>query len=302
MICLIWRQHRAQALWAALVLGAFSALMLGVGLSANHWLADYHQWVRALADAGCPPPDAHSGTFHVRSATTCEALRGLHPGALQPAFAARYNFTILVLQDGLPAVLGVIGALIGAPLVAREIEQRTQLVSWTQSVSRWHWYVMKVTILAAVLGVAGLAVGVMAHQLQRPLGTGGLIGSHWVWFFSMDLALVGEIVLAFALAVALGAWLRRTLPAVGAALASFLVLLVASGWAVRTLTPSSRTVAPSFNVPVGSWIIRISQDHSVAYHPASQYWPLQLAFLAVLLMLASGVLAIGWRATRTRAV
>jgi ABC-type transport system involved in multi-copper enzyme maturation permease subunit len=302
VICLLWRQHRGQALWTALVLTAFTALMVGVGLSANHWLAAYHQWVKALADAGCPPPDAHSGDFHVGSAATCQALRGLYPGALQPAFANRYNFTILAFQDGLPATLAIIGALVGAPLVAREIEQRTQLVSWTQSVSRRHWYATKVSILAAALAVAGLVVGVVAHQLQQPLDTGGLISSRWVWFFSMDLALAGQIVLAFALAVALGAWLRRTLPAVGAALASFVVLLLASGWAVRTLAPTTQTSGPSFDVPVGGWIIQTSQAHSVPYHPASQYWPLQLVFLAVLLALAAATLVLGWFATRTRAV
>jgi hypothetical protein len=40
----------------------------------------------------------------------------------------------------------------------------------------------------------------------------------------------------------------------------------------------------------------------VPYHPASQYWPLQLILLAVLLTVAAAVLASGWRATRTRAV
>ena len=302
MICLLWRQHRGQALWAALILTAFCGLMVGIGSSANHWLAGYHQWVKALADAGCAPPDAHSGDFHVRSVATCDALRGLYPGALQPAFASRYNFTILVFQDGLPATLAIIAALVGAPLVAREIEQRTQLVSWTQSVSRRRWYVTKVTIVAAAVGVAGLVVGVVADQLQRPLVTGGLMRSRWVWFFSMDLALAGEIVLALALAVALGAWLRRTVPAVGAALACFLVLLLASGWAVRTLAPTSHTAGPSFDVPVGGWIIRSSQGHSVSYHPANQYWPLQLTFLAVSLVLAAATLALGWYATRTRAV
>ena len=124
MICLLWRQHRGQVLWAALTFAVFSALMVGVGLSANHWLAGYHQWVKALADAGCAPPDAHSGDFHVRSVATCDALRGLYPGAIQPAFASRYNFTILVFQDGLPVTLAIIGALVGAPVVAREIEER----------------------------------------------------------------------------------------------------------------------------------------------------------------------------------
>ena len=82
MKCLIWRQHRGQAIWAALTLAALCALMLGVGLSASHWFAGYHHWLQALGAAGCPPPAAHSGTFHVRSAATCQALRGQYPGGL----------------------------------------------------------------------------------------------------------------------------------------------------------------------------------------------------------------------------
>jgi hypothetical protein len=161
---------------------------------------------------------------------------------------------------------------------------------------------MKVTILAAALALIGLAVGVASDQLQRPLGAGGLISSRWVWFFSMDLALVGEVLLAFGLAVALGAWLRRSLPAVGATLASFVVLFFASGWAVRTLTPTNHTNGARFDVPAGGWVIQTSQVHSVRYHPASQYWPLQLVFLAVLLALSLAFLASGWYATRVRAV
>ena len=303
MICLVWRQHRGQVLWTGLTLVAICVVALGVGVSANHWLAGYHQWVKDLADAGCPPPDAHSGTFHVRSAATCNALRGLYPGALgNSAFVSRYNFAILAFEDGVPAALAIVGILVGAPLVAREVEQRTQLVSWTQSVSRRRWYVMKVSVLAAALAVVGLAAGVVTDQLQRPMVTGGLMSSRWVWFFSIDLALVGEILLAFALAVALGAWLRRTLPAAGAALAGFIALFVASGWAVRTLSPTQHTVGPSFNEPTGSWILQSSHVHSVPYHPASQYWPLQLTFMGVLLLLAVSALATGWHATRTRAV
>jgi hypothetical protein len=302
-MCLIWRQHRGQALWVGLTLASICALALGVSWSASHWLAGYHQWVKALADAGCPPPDAHSGDFHVRSAATCNTLRGLYSGAQQPAFVARYNFTVLVFEDGFPAALAIIGVLVGAPLVAREVEQRTQLASWTQSVSRRRWYVMKVTVLAASLAAVGLAAGIANARLQRSLGSGGLISSRWVWFFSTNLALVGEILLAFALGVAFGAWLRRTLAAAGAGIASFLVLLFATGWAVRTLTPTEQTIGPTFTVPAGGWgLSQSSSLRSVPYHPASQYWPLQLVFLAVLGIIVVGVLATGWHATRTRAV
>ena len=302
MSCAIWRQHRGQALWTLLTLAALCALMLGVGLNAEHWLAGYHHWLAALRAAGCAPPDAPSGSFHVPSVAVCDALSQRYPHNLQAAFAARYGFAVLVFEDGVPAALAVIGALVGAPLVAREVEQRTQLVAWTQSVSRRRWYATKVTTLAAGLAVVGLAAGVANEWLQRPLTTGGLTSSRWIWFYSIDLALAGEILLAFALAVALGAWLRRTLPAVGTALVGFLVLLLATGWAVRALTPTRRTTGPRFAVPHSGWSIQPSHGHAVPYHPAGQYWPLQLTFLAVLLVLAAALLAAGWHATHTRAV
>jgi hypothetical protein len=302
MTCLLWRQHRGQALWALLALATMCALMLAAGLSADHWLAGYHHWLAAMRAAGCPLPDAPSGNYHVRSAAVCHALSQRYPNGPQEAFATRYNFAVPTFEEGVPAALAVIGALVGAPLVAREIEQRTQLVAWTQSASRRRWYATKVTALAAGLAAVGLAAGLANHRLQHPLTEGGLTSSRWVWFFSIDLALAGEILLAFALAVALGAWLRRTLPAVAAALVGFLVLFLASGWAVRTFTPTRRTTGPRFAVPRGGWIIQPSNSHSVPYHPAGQYWPLQLTFLAILLALAAVLLAAGWHATRTRAV
>jgi hypothetical protein len=114
--------------------------------------------------------------------------------------------------------------------------------------------------------------------------------------------MTGEVLLAYALAVALGAWLRRTLPAIGGALASSLVLLIATGLTVRTLTPASHTVGPHFTVPLDGWIIESPNGHSVPYHSASQYWSLQLTFLAIALTLAAALLASGWYATRTRAI
>src|SRR6266487_5589995 len=155
MTCLIWRQHRGQALWTIITVTALCGLIVNFGLSAEHWLAGYHTWLRQLAVAGCPPPTAHSGVFHVRSAATCLALKGRYPGGLQAAFTSRYNFAILLSQYGLPAAFAVIGAMTGAPLVAREVEQRTHLAAWTQSVSRRRWYITKIAALITALAVAG---------------------------------------------------------------------------------------------------------------------------------------------------
>lgn len=302
MTCLIWRQHRGQVLWTAITVVALCGLIVNFGLSAENWLAGYHSWLRQLAAAGCPPPTAHSGVFHVNSPATCLALKDRYPGSLQAAFASHYNFAILLSQYGLPAAFAVIGAITGAPLVAREIEQRTQLAAWTQSVSRHRWYTAKISALAAGLAVAGLAAGTINAWLQPQLTTGDTASSRWSWFVSVNLALAGEAVLAFALAVMSGALLRRTLPAIATALAGFTVLLLAARWTVQTLTPASKTTGPYFTAPPGSWILGSGTSAAVPYHPASQYWPLQLILLTVLLALAAAALTTGWHATRTRAV
>jgi hypothetical protein len=302
MTCLIWRQHRGQALWTLITVTALCALMVNFGLSAEHWLAGYHIWLRQLAAAGCPPPTAHSGVFHVRSAATCSALKNRYPGGLQASFTSRFSFAILFSQDGLPVVFAIVGALIGAPLVAREVEQRTHLAAWTQSVSRRRWYITKIAVLAGALAVAGLAAGTANGWLQHQLTAGDTTSSRWSWFVSINLALAGEAALAFALGVAFGAMLRRTLPAIGAAVAGFAVLLLGARWMVQDLTPAVKTIGPRYAAPPGSWVLGSGSGVPVPYHPASQYWPLQLILLAVLLAAAAAALASGWRATRTRAV
>ena len=85
-------------------------------------------------------------------------------------------------------------------------------------------------------------------------------------------------------------------------MAGFTVLLLAARWVVQALTPASKTTGPHFTAPPGSWILGSGTGVPVPYHPAGQYWPLQLTLLAVLLAVAAAALASGWHATRTRAV
>jgi hypothetical protein len=294
--CLLWRQHRGQLFWTGLFLVVLCGLTAWAGVRASQWITGYAGWLRHLRAAGCPLP-GQRGTFTVHA--SCHLLLKRYPNGFQNAFATTYNFAIPAFEEGVPLALAVIGALIGAPLIAREIEQRTQLVSWTQSVSRERWFVTKVAVLGAALAAVGLIAGFANGQLEHPLTQGGLTSTRWVWFYSSNLALAGEIVLAFALAVALGAWLRRTLPAVVATWVAFLPLLFGSGLAVRNLTPTKRTNAPSHIAGIGGgWGI----GNGTLYHPASQYWPLQITFLIILLTIAAVLLAAGWYATRTRAV
>ena len=102
--------------------------------------------------------------------------------------------------------------------------------------------------------------------------------------------------------MALGALLRRVLPAIGAALTGFALLLLGARWAVQVLTPASTTTGSRAAAPPGSWILGSAAGIPTPYHPASQYWLLQLTLLAILLALTAAALASGWHATQTRAV
>ncbi len=279
MTWVTWRQHRAQAAWVLLLTAALWALVLWVRAHAS---AD----VAYLRAAGCLRGDI--------SGTGCQPL--------VDDFAVRYNFTIPVFELGVPLVLAVTATLVGAPLVAREAEQRTHLVAWTQSVSRQRWYASKVLIVGAGLTVAGLVAGAATYHLQGPLSAGGVTSSRWPWFFSTALAPAGSTVLAFGLAVTAGAWLRRPLPAVAVALVGFLALFAAAGRAVQTLTPVHHTLLSDRGVPDDAWTWPSGASNAIPYHPAGQFWPLQLTFLAVLLTLTAAVIALGWRGTRARAV
>jgi ABC-type transport system involved in multi-copper enzyme maturation permease subunit len=292
MRCLIWRQHRGQLLATVSVLAAACLLMVVVAHSANQWLNHYQRWLVQLRAAGCPVP----GSRQYVTPSSCHALLSRYSGGEQSSFVHAYNFTIAVFEEGLVLLLVILGALIGAPLVAREVEQRTQLVAWTQSIPRRRWYATKTVVLATGLTVAGLIAGLANDVLQVPLTRGGLTSSRWPWFFSIDITPAAEILLAFALAVAMGAYLRRTLAAVGAALVAYLALFLLTGWAVRSLTPLSDSTSDR-GVPNNSWII--GGGH---YHPSSQYWPLQLTYVAILLLLAAALFVAGWRATRPRNV
>jgi hypothetical protein len=269
--------------------------MAAVAHSADRWLASYTHWLAELRAAGCPLPSNGNSVVHAPP-PACHELLSRYSGGRQSSFAHAYNFAIPVFEEGLPLLMVVIGVLVGAPLVARELEQRTQLVAWTQSVARRRWYVTKAGALAAWLALAGVLAGLANDRAQIPLNRGGLTSSRWIWFFSIDFAPAAEAVLAFALATAIGAYLRRTLVAIGAALVSFLALFLLTGWVVRSLTPAS-TATGSRGTPDSGWGIG-----SGRYHPADQYWPLQLTYLAILLALAAVLLAIGWRATRPRSI
>ena len=121
MIWLTWRQHRLQLLYGAVVLAILTVFLLSTGFGI-------------------------SAAFRSSGLAQCLSVPGRDCGAANDLFmggGGRYSglwFTIPLFLI-VPAMVGVFW---GAPLVAREVEQGTHRLAWTQGVGRIRWAGTKV--------------------------------------------------------------------------------------------------------------------------------------------------------------
>ena len=72
--------------------------------------------------------------------------------------------TALVLQ----VVPALIGAFVGAPVLARELESGTFRFAWTQGFGRWRWTLAKVVALGVVVTAAAGAISVLFSWYYQP--------------------------------------------------------------------------------------------------------------------------------------
>jgi len=121
------------------------------------------------------------------------------------------------------------GIIVGAPLVAREIEQGTAPLSWSLSGSRRRWLLGKVFAGILLLVPVMLAVGFAADVLQGADSPGLNTHAAFENYVSRGVIDVFWALAAFAGTFALGTMLGRTLPAVILALVVCFFVRVAWG-------------------------------------------------------------------------
>jgi ABC-type transport system involved in multi-copper enzyme maturation permease subunit len=162
-------------------------------------------------------------------------------------------FAGVVLMALAPALLG---AFLGAPLVARELETGSYRLAWSQSVTRRRWLANKLalTVAAAALsvGAASLAVTWWSAPLDGAVSeTRGSLPEHLtpVTFAMRGVVPVAYAAFAVVLGAAAGAVLRRTLPAMAVTLALYAAIqIVVPMWVRPHLVPpasSTVTISPS---------------------------------------------------------
>ncbi|QUQ70912.1 hypothetical protein [Kutzneria sp. CA-103260] len=221
MVWITWRQHRAALVGALVLTVVLSALLL--------WL-----WQGVVeVNAACSVLDCWLGAA----------------GAMGDRLA--FSYTSLYFAQ--PALGGLIAVFWAAPLLAREYEQRTYLLAWSQDVTPMRWLVGKVAVLGAAAVVLSAVLAVASWQLVQamkasPGGTFAMNDSRALEFWPPTQVMY--TLFGFALGLAVGMATRRILPAMGITLVAFAAVRVAiASTVVHWLAPVRTTVPVTANSP-----------------------------------------------------
>ncbi|MEQ0558151.1 transporter [Amycolatopsis sp. NEAU-NG30] len=246
MIWLTWRQYRRQALFTLGALGVLAAIMVPTGL-AMHAKAD---------SLGLPACRAALGAASTIAQTEAVARCGTLGHQFQQQFGSLTLVAVLFVV--LPVLVGV---FFGAPLVAREIEQGTHRLVWTQGVSRRHWALVKFGLLGGITTVLAVGYALGVSWWFEPLVSASTGRLAYVSFDVQGIVPVVYTLFALALGVFAGAWFRKVLPAMGIALAGYVAVRAAIEIFARPryLPPQSLTFSPTGgqtpNPASGDWVL-----------------------------------------------
>jgi hypothetical protein len=233
MAWVTWRQHRVALIALTAFLGALSLFV---------WIAGLHLHSVYGAAIACRPT----------SSFTCEQLVGA------------FNGTDGFLSNGvvLQLVPAFIGAFLGAPVLAREMETGTFRFAWTQGFGRWRWALAKLVALAVAVVVATSAISVLFSWYYQPYFARGnenlsltALSKFAPGLFDLqEITLAAWTLVAFAIGAVAGMLIRRVVPAIVATLAVYSGLAVAAAGFFREhyLTP---LVTTKLDIFFHSWVL-----------------------------------------------
>ncbi|ONI71538.1 ABC transporter permease [Kribbella sp. ALI-6-A] len=219
MIWLTWRQFRLQAL---VVVGAVAALAVVLVVTGPGLADDYQRY---------------AGDF-----------------LNQIQFDRINQYLYIAGQSLVYAAPPVIGAFWGAPLIARELEAGTHRLVWNQSITRTRWLVTKLAFTGigamVVTGALSLAVTWWADPIDDAIDAGQTAGFFEIprllppVFGARGVVPIGYAAFAFALGVAVGLLVRRSVVAIAITLAGVIAIQILSPILIRPylMTPVETTV------------------------------------------------------------
>jgi ABC-type transport system involved in multi-copper enzyme maturation permease subunit len=171
-------------------------------------------------------------------------------------FTTAYSTTTGTIASLLHVVPPLIGAFVGAPVLARELETGTFRYAWTLGVSRRRWTLAKLVPLAIIVAAAtGLFSLVFSWYYQPFFADGTSIPLDPTLFDLRWVAFAAWTVAAFAIGALLGLLIRRVVPTIAATLAAVAGLLFVARLYLQQHYMAPLIAKNVFNPPVSVWII-----------------------------------------------
>ena len=107
----------------------------------------------------------------------------------------------------------IAAVLLGVPIVARELERGTSRLAWSLAPSRRRWFLARLLPVLAVMIVVGLVAGVALDRMAGATDPWTDPARSFDGFGSRGVVYAARAVFVFAIAVAAGAIIGRSLPA-----------------------------------------------------------------------------------------
>jgi hypothetical protein len=281
MIWVSWRQHRSQAIACLALLAALAvyAIIVGTSMRTAFGHDDLAACLARSQGTGCP-----AGVT-----------------AFMNEFGSAVNIAFWSVALIVP---GLIGVLVGGPLIARELEYGTWRLAWSQTVPRSRWLAVKLALVTGGLVVLGAAMTAVITWYRAPMDrlTGHL--QHNIYDFE-GLVLTAYILCAFGFAVLAGLLIRRSIPAMIAAFIPWLAIRLVVEFVFRPhfLTPLTThsgcgpqlggcgygiSSVPQVTGHIGDWVL--GTNNGFVYQPADRFWPFQFIEAGIFVALTAAAL------------
>lgn len=228
---LLWQLHRKQFGFALLALAVFAAVAIPVGI---HITDVYH----------------HALTTCSQTAT-CDNLGSI----LFQGDGALFDGMALV-PVAIPFLLGLFW---GAPLIAKEYEEGTNKLAWTQGVTRRRWLTANIVWMLVSAAIFGAATSLIATWWGRTPNALHMSQFSPVEFDGANLMPVVYSVFAVALGALFGAWFKKVMLALAVTLGVLAVIQIGMALGLRPLYQApaiQRTSIENSRDPSGQvWIL-----------------------------------------------
>jgi hypothetical protein len=210
------RQRRGAIIGTSVLLGLFAVYLLVMAIIQDNAYA---------AVTACHPAAA------LKCQQLAQAFTRNYWGGGGRVISSGGAQTISSLLFAVPVLLG---AFVGAPLLAREFESGTFRFAWTQGAGRTRWAVSTLALPAVLLtAVTGAFTGLFYWYFRPFLADGQVSEMLPLAFGLLGVVFAAWTLFAFAVAAFTGTLFRRTLPAMAVTLVVYIILAIGTATVIR---------------------------------------------------------------------